>query len=142
MDEVFKQYDKKVADAQENGFDFQEVERAVLLRNVDTKWMDHIDSLHRLRKGIGLMAYGQKDPVIAYKNNAIDMFDEMIDAINRDTVTTLCKGVLRANVERKQVAEESVTNQNSTVVNKDKKIGRNDMCPCGSGRKYKNCCGK
>ncbi len=142
LDEVFKQYDKKVADAQENGFDFQEVERAVLLRNVDTKWMDHIDSLHRLRKGIGLMAYGQKDPVIAYKNNAIDMFDEMIDAINRDTVTTLCKGVLRANVERKQVAEESGTNQNSTVVNKDKKIGRNDMCPCGSGRKYKNCCGK
>jgi len=142
LDEVFKQYDKKVADAQENGFDFQEVERAVLLRNVDTKWMDHIDSLHRLRKGIGLMAYGQKDPVIAYKNNAIDMFDEMIDAINRNTVTTLCKGVLRANVERKQVAEESGTNQNSTVVNKDKKIGRNDMCPCGSGRKYKNCCGK
>ncbi len=111
MDEVFKQYDKKVADAQENGFDFQEVEIAVLLRNVDTKWMDHIDSLHRLRKGIGLMAYGQKDPVIAYKNNAIDMFDEMIDAINRNTVTTLCKGVLRANVERKQVAEESGTNR-------------------------------
>ncbi len=142
LDEVFRQYDEKVAVAKENGFDFQEVERAVLLRNVDTKWMDHIDSLHRLRKGIGLMAYGQKDPVIAYKNNAIDMFDEMIDAINRDTVTTLCKGVLRANVERKQVAEESGTNQNSTVVNKDKKVGRNDPCPCGSGRKYKNCCGK
>jgi len=141
LDEVFRQYDAKVADATENGIDFHEVERVVLLRNVDSKWMDHIDSLHRLRKGIGLMAYGQKDPVIAYKNNAIDMFDEMIDAINRDTVATLCKGVLRANVERKKVAEESSTNENKTVVNKDKKIGRNDPCPCGSGRKYKNCCG-
>lgn len=143
LDEVFKQYDAKVAAAKEIGRDYQEVERDVLLRNVDMKWMDHIDNLHRLRKGIGLMAYGQKDPVIAYKNNAIDMFDEMIDAINRDTVTILCKMLVTTNKPiREQVAKETSTNQNSTVVNKDKKVGRNDQCPCGSGKKYKQCCGK
>ena len=142
LDEVFRQYDEKVEAANENGIDYAEIERVVLLRNVDMKWMDHIDSLHRLRKGIGLMAYGQKDPVIAYKNNAIDMFDEMIDAINRDTITTLCKAVIEKKIERKQVAEESGTNQNTTMVNKEKKVGRNDPCPCGSGKKYKNCCGR
>lgn len=142
LDEVFRQYDEKVARAKEHDIDYSEIERVVLLRNVDMKWMDHIDSLSRLRKGIGLMAYGQKDPVIAYKQNSIEMFDEMIDAINRDTVTTLCKAVVEKRIERKKVAEEVNTNQNTTVVNKEKKVGRNDPCPCGSGKKYKNCCGR
>lgn len=142
LDEVFRQYDQKVENAKEAGLDFEEIERVILLRNVDLKWMDHIDSLHRLRKGIGLVAYGQKDPVVAYRQTAIDMFDTMIDEINCDTITTLCKAVIEKKIERKKVAEEAGTNQTGTVVNKEKKVGRNDPCPCGSGKKYKNCCGR
>lgn len=144
LDEVFKQYDAKVAEAKENGIDYGEIERVILLRNVDNKWMDHIDNMHYLKQGIGLVAYGQKDPVIVYKNQSLDMFDEMIDAINRDTVTILCKSVIEKKIQPKQMAVEKSTNINGasgTVVNKAK-IGRNGPCPCGSGRKYKNCCGK
>ena len=145
LDEVYAQYEAKVAEAKENGIDYNEIERVVLLRNVDSKWMDHIDNMHRLRQGISLVAYGQKDPVVVYKNEGLDMFDEMIDAINRDTVNIVCKAVVERKVENKQVARETSTNQNNsegTVRRNSAKVGRNDPCPCGSGRKYKNCCGK
>lgn len=145
LDEVYAQYEAKVAEAKENGIDYNEIERVVLLRNVDSKWMDHIDNMHRLRQGISLVAYGQKDPVVVYKNEGLDMFDEMIDAINRDTVNIVCKAVVERKVENKQVARETSTNQNianGTVRRNGAKIGPNDPCPCGSGKKYKKCCGK
>lgn len=146
LDEVFRQYDERSENIHaELGIDFAEFERAVLLRNVDSKWMDHIDNMHRLRQGIGLVAYGQQDPVIVYKREGLEMFDEMINAINRDTVTAVCKAVFSKPVVQKQVAKETATNdQNaSKTMHRDgKKIGRNEFCPCGSGKKYKNCCGK
>lgn len=145
LDTVYDQYDKKVAAAEENGIDFKEVARVVLLKNVDSKWMDHIDNMHRLKQGIGLVAYGQKDPVVVYKQEGYEMFEEMTEAIARDTVTTLCKAVIEKSVQAKPVAQEVATSggaNTTTTVRKDKKVGRNDPCPCGSGKKYKNCCGQ
>lgn len=145
LDTVYDQYDKKAAAAEENGIDFKEVARVVLLKNVDSKWMDHIDNMHRLKQGIGLVAYGQKDPVVVYKQEGYEMFEEMTEAIARDTVTTLCKAVIEKSVQAKPVAQEVATSggaNTTTTVRKDKKVGRNDPCPCGSGKKYKNCCGQ
>lgn len=145
LDTVYDQYDKKVAAAEENGIDFKDVARVVLLKNVDSKWMDHIDNMHRLKQGIGLVAYGQKDPVVVYKQEGYEMFEEMTEAIARDTVTTLCKAVIEKSVQAKPVAQEVATSggaNTTTTVRKDKKVGRNDPCPCGSGKKYKNCCGQ
>lgn len=145
LDTVYEQYDKKAAAAEENGIDFKEVARVVLLKNVDSKWMDHIDNMHRLKQGIGLVAYGQKDPVVVYKQEGYEMFEEMTEAIARDTVTTLCKAVIEKTVQAKPVAQEVATSggaNTTTTVRKDKKVGRNDPCPCGSGKKYKNCCGQ
>lgn len=126
---------------------FREVERVVLLQNVDNKWMDHIDAMDQLRQGIGLRAYGNEDPVRAYQNEGFDMFEEMNASIREDTVKMLYHVVNPEKMERKRVA----TNVNEVggdgpvkrqpVVNKDKKIGRNDPCPCGSGKKYKKCHG-
>lgn len=127
----------------------RELERVVLLRVVDNKWMDHIDNMDHLKRGIGLRAYKQQDPVQAYQFEGTDMFNEMIDTVNEDTTRFLLNIELRTNedVEREQVAKETGTNQDNSLVkapkvNKDKKIGRNDPCPCGSGKKYKNCHGK
>lgn len=128
----------------------RELERVVLLRNVDTKWMDHIDAMTELRNGIGLRAYGQYNPVIEYKREGFDMFDAMIDSIREDTVRMIYLAQVRKQEapQREQVAKEtgavgaddgSVQNQ---TVRKTKDIGRNDPCPCGSGLKYKHCCGK
>ena len=128
----------------------RELERVVLLRNVDTKWMDHIDAMTELRNGIGLRAYGQYNPVIEYKREGFDMFDAMIDSIREDTVRMIYLAQVRKQQapQREQVAKEtgavgaddgSVQNQ---TVRKTKDIGRNDPCPCGSGLKYKHCCGK
>ena len=125
---------------------FREVERVVLLQVVDRKWMDHIDAMDQLRQGIGLRAYGQQDPVRAYQMEGFDMFDEMTQDIWEDTVGFLYHVENPEKIQRKRVAEPISTNidgQNNskTVVNKDKKVGRNDPCPCGSGKKYKKCCG-
>lgn len=127
----------------------RELERMVLLRVVDNKWMDHIDNMDHLKRGIGLRAYRQQDPVQAYQFEGTDMFNEMIDSVNEDTTRFLLNIELRTNeeVEREQVAKETATNQDNSlektpVVRKEKKIGRNDPCPCGSGKKYKNCHGK
>jgi preprotein translocase subunit SecA len=124
---------------------FREVERVILLQIVDSKWMDHIDAMDQFRQGIGLRAYGQEDPVRAYQNEGYDMFNEMTHSIWEDTVRLLYGVQSPEKVQRKKVAEPISTNAdqiNTTIVNKESKIGRNDPCPCGSGKKYKKCCGQ
>ena len=147
----------------------REVERVVLLRVVDEYWMDHIDAMTDLRQGIGLRAYAQTDPIIAYKKESLEMFEEMISAIQEETVRRLYSVRLRKNeeVKRERVAKGMVENVggDGTTPKKEpvkktisesvggdgtvkkqprkvKKIGRNEPCPCGSGKKYKNCCGR
>ena len=127
----------------------REVERVVLLRVVDEYWMDHIDAMTDLRQGIGLRAYAQTDPIIAYKKESLEMFEEMISAIPEETVRRLYSVRLRKNeeVKRERVAKttsESVGGDGTVKKQprKVKKIGRNEPCPCGSGKKYKNCCGR
>ncbi len=127
----------------------RELERVVLLKIVDTKWMDHIDAMDELRRGIYLRAYGQKDPVIEYRMEGFDMFDEMISSIKEDTVRTLLTIKINSTdqPEREQIANPTSTNigdQEKKVKNvpvKSDKVGRNEDCPCGSGKKYKKCCG-
>lgn len=129
---------------------FREVERIVLLRNVDTKWMDHIDAMDQLKQGIGLRAIGNEDPVRAYQIEGFDMFEEMIGAIQEDTVKMLMRVRPQEKLQRKQVARitsvsggdiDSIGGKPKPLVKKEKKVGRNDPCPCGSGKKYKKCCG-
>ena len=124
----------------------REIERIILLQCVDNHWIDHIDAMDQLRQGIGLRALGQQDPVIAYKMEGFNMFDEMIDQIRHDTVRYLFGITIEQQPkERKQVVDvdniSSSTDEKKPVV-KEQKIGRNDPCPCGSGKKYKNCCGR
>lgn len=124
---------------------FREVERVILLQVVDSKWMDHIDAMDQFRQGIGLRAYGQEDPVRAYQMEGYDMFDEMTHTISEDTVTYLYHVQNPEKLERKRVAEPTSTSSdepNKPIVNKEKKVGRNDPCPCGSGKKYKRCHGQ
>ncbi len=122
-----------------------ELERTVLLRNVDTQWMDHIDAMDQLRQGIGLRAYGQKDPVAAYTSEGFDMFDEMVQRIRENTVRMLLHiSIQSAPKERTQVAQPNKTPSDDAAQPQraGNKPGRNQPCPCGSGKKYKNCCGK
>lgn len=124
----------------------RELERVMLLRVVDTKWMDHIDAMDQLRQGIGLRAYGQEDPVRAYQVEGFDMFDAMIKSIQDDTIRYLFNVTVQTEAKRKQVAQVTGTSGgeqeliNKPVV-KQGEVGRNDPCPCGSGKKYKKCCG-
>ena len=128
----------------------RELERVVLLKNVDIKWMDHIDDMEELKKGIRLRAYGQHDPVVEYRLEGFDMFDQMIASIREDTARMMLTLRLQKQEEapkREQVAQPTSTNVDDTdtsnkTVRKGKKVGRNDPCPCGSGKKYKKCCGK
>ena len=126
---------------------FRELERVVLLKVIDRKWMDHIDDMDQLRQGIGLQAYGQRDPLVEYKMAGFDMFDEMIAGIQEDTIRLLYHVQVEQKVEREQVAKVTGTNKDETVAAKPKtregkKIQPNDPCPCGSGKKYKMCCGR
>ena len=126
---------------------FREHERNVLLRAIDVKWMDHIDDMDQLRQGIGLQAYAQKDPLVEYKMAGYDMFDDLIASIQEATVKTLCYSKLVRVEEREQVAQIPGTNKDDSAVRtpvkrEAKKIGRNEKCPCGSGKKYKQCCGR
>lgn len=141
-------YDEKEAEfGSEN---FREVEKVVLLRNVDQLWMDHIDAMDQLKQGIGLRAYGNQDPVVAYKKEGFEMFEGLIENIQLETIKMIFRVVPREKIERKRVAKITGTNEGGSevvkkkkpIVRKEKKIGRNDPCPCGSGKKYKNCCGK
>lgn len=141
-------YEKKSAELEEAGLDMREIERVVLLREVDSKWMEHIDNMDQLRDGIGLRAYGQTDPVVAYQKEGFDMFDEMISAIQQGTVQTLFRVTVRTKVERVQTMQPQSASHGGKGMEKPaqrrvaKKVGRNDPCPCGSGKKYKNCCGR
>lgn len=124
----------------------RELERVILLKVIDRKWMDHIDDMVQLRQGIGLQSYGQRDPVVEYKFAGYDMFQAMIDSIREDTVRALMHVKIEQKVEREQVAKVTGTNKDDTAskgpIKKAAKIGRNDPCPCGSGLKYKQCCGR
>ena len=125
----------------------REVERVVLLRAIDSKWMDHIDDMDQLRQGIGLQAYGQKDPLVEYKMLGYDMFGEMTKAIEADTIRVLFHIKMEQKVEREQVVKVTGTNKDNSAVHApkvrtEKKVYPNDPCPCGSGLKYKQCCGK
>ena len=141
-----KAYEAKEAEFPEPEH-IRELERVVLLKVIDAKWMDHIDDMDQLRQGIGLQAYGQRDPVVEYKFAGFDMFDAMIDAITEETVKALTHIQIEQKVEREQVAKVTGTNKDETVAAKPKtregkKIQPNDPCPCGSGKKYKMCCGR
>jgi preprotein translocase subunit SecA len=132
---------------QENEFgenDIRELERVILLKVVDTKWIDHLDAMDQLREGIGLRAYGQQDPVRAYQMEGFDMFQQLINSIKEDTVKYLLNARVGNVPEREQVAEVITTNQEGSIkvpVVREAKTGRNDPCPCCSGKKYKKCCG-
>ena len=126
---------------------FREIERVVLLKVIDRKWMDHIDDMTQLRQGIGLQAYGQRDPLVEYKMAGFDMFDAMTSAIQEDTVRLLYHVQVQQKVEREQVAKVTGTNKDESATNAPKKratkkVFPNEPCPCGSGKKYKQCCGK
>ncbi len=123
----------------------REMERVMLLRSVDTNWMDHIDAMDQLRQGIGLRAYGQHDPVVEYRNDSYDMFEGMTNAIREQTAKLVMTVRLRKNeeVKREKVAEETSAGDNKPLTVKGKgAVGKNALCPCGSGKKYKRCCGK
>jgi preprotein translocase subunit SecA len=126
----------------------REIERVILLRIVDTKWMDHIDDMDHLKQGIGLQAYRQQDPTQAYQLEGSEMFEEMIFNIKQETVKYLYHVQIQKAPERERVVQETATNQaeddsvKREPIRKEHKVGRNDPCPCGSGKKYKNCCGR
>ncbi len=141
-----KAYEAKEAEFPEPEH-LREVERVVLLRAIDGRWMDHIDDMDQLRQGIGLQAYGQKDPLVEYKMLGYDMFGEMTKAIEADTIRVLFHVKMEQKVEREQVVKVTGTNKDDSAshapkVRTERKVYPNDPCPCGSGLKYKQCCGK
>ena len=144
-EEAVKLYEMKEAEFPEPE-QIRELERVVLLKVIDRKWMDHIDDMEQLRQGIGLQAYGQRDPKVEYKMSAFEMFDEMIAGIQQDTVRLLYHVRIEQKVEREQVAEVTGTNKDESVKGPvrraEQKVYPNDPCPCGSGKKYKQCCGR
>ena len=143
-EEAVKLYEAKEAEFPEEAM--REIERVILLKVIDRKWMDHIDDMDQLRQGAGLASYGQRDPLVEYKMNGYDMFDAMTSNIKEETVRILYRVQLEQKVEREQVAQVTGTNKDSGAARKPvKKEGRiypNDPCPCGSGKKYKQCCGR
>ena len=144
-EEAIKLYEVKETEFAEPE-QIRELERVVLLKVIDRKWMDHIDDMEQLRQGIGLQAYGQRDPKVEYKMSAFEMFDEMIAGIQQDTVRLLYHVRIEQKVEREQVAEVTGTNKDEEVKGPvrraQQKVYPNDPCPCGSGKKYKQCCGR
>ena len=145
-EEAVKLYETKEAEFPEPE-QLRELERVVLLKSIDSKWMDHIDDMEILRQGIGLAAYGQRDPVVEYKMNAFDMFNEMINSIQEDTLRMLYHVHVEQKIEREQVAKVTGTNKDDSgvkkpVQRKEIEVYPNDPCPCGSGKKYKQCCGR
>ncbi len=149
--QMLKQATVKLYEAKEAEFtdpeQIREIERVVLLKVIDRRWMDHIDDMEQLRQGIGLQAYGQRDPLVEYKMAGYDMFDQMTASIEEDTVRLLLHIRLEQKVEREQVAKATGTNRDDSLPKgpkrrEEKKIYPNDPCPCGSGKKYKQCCGR
>ena len=145
-EETIRVYEEKIAKYAEEGVNFGDLEKFILLRNVDSKWIDHIDAMDQLRKGISLRAYGNVDPVVEYKNESLEMFEDLTYSIQTDTVRILLKAELKKTpVKRDDSPRNLVTNETEGVkrpIVAKTKIGRNDPCPCGSGKKYKDCCGK
>ena len=145
-EEAVKLYEEKEAEFPEVE-QIRELERVLLLKVIDQKWMDHIDDMDQLREGIGLQAYGQRNPKVEYKMAAYDMFNEMLASIQQDTLRLLYHVRIEQKVEREQVAQVTGTNKDDSGPKKpkqraEKKIYPNDPCPCGSGKKYKQCCGR
>ena len=145
-EEAVKLYEAKEAEFPEPEA-IRELERVILLKVIDRKWMDHIDDMEQLRQGAGLQAYGQRDPLVEYKMNGYEMFDEMTENIKEDTVRALLHVRVEQKVEREQVAKVTGTNKDESTVKApvkrmDAKVYPNDPCPCGSGKKYKQCCGR
>ena len=129
----------------------KELEHKILIYNVDVNWMDHIDAMDQLKRSIGLRAYAQQDPVVAFRQEGYDMFDEMTMSIREGTVKTILTAVIRSEEDLKRKEAVKVTSlsgasdgtvKKQPVRNKGQKVGRNDPCPCGSGKKYKHCCGR
>ena len=144
-EEAVKLYESKEAEFPEPEA-IREIERVILLKVIDRKWMDHIDDMEQLRQGVGLQAYGQRDPLVEYKMNGYEMFDAMTENIKEDTVRLLLHVKVEQKVEREEVAKVTGTNKDDSLqkgpVKKEVKVYPNDPCPCGSGKKYKYCCGK
>jgi len=144
-EDAVKLYEEKESQFTEE--QIREIERVILLKVIDTKWMDHIDDMDQLRQGIGLQAYGQRQPIVEYKFQGYEMFNAMIDAIREDTVKLLMHVRIEQKVEREQVAKVTGTNKDDSLPNApvrraSKKVMPNEPCPCGSGKKYKFCCGR
>lgn len=144
-EEAVKLYESKEAEFPEPE-NIREIERVILLKVIDRKWMNHIDDMDQLRQGVGLQAYGQRDPLVEYKMNGYEMFDAMTSNIKEDTVRLLLHVQVEQKVEREEVAKVTGTNKDDSVqkgpVKKEAKVYPNDPCPCGSGKKYKQCCGR
>ena len=142
-EQLYKEKEAEFPDPEQ----MREIERVILLKVVDKKWMDNIDDMAQLRQGIGLQGYGSRDPVVEYKMAGYEMFEDMTEAIRDDTARLILHVRIEEKVEREQVAKVTGTNKDTTskkepVKRKEAKVGRNDPCPCGSGKKYKNCCGR
>ena len=161
FEKILEMYENKISEVTKLGLDFSNIERAILLRVVDKFWIDHIDAMNVLRNEIGILAYGQKDPIVAYKNEGFDMFDNMIDQIHEYTASALFRLKIRIDIKVPQgapIPTNSSSAKPGDVQNNAKPVmpantpkqpakaentvGRNDPCPCGSGKKYKNCCGQ
>ena len=143
-DNVVKDYEEKISDVPTEII--QEFEKAISLRVIDNYWMEHISTMSHLREGIHLRGYAQENPLQAYTLEGYELFDEMLNRINKDISIYLLKSEIRQNIERKEIVKKKMTNEGkeggTRTPKKSEKIGRNDPCPCGSGKKYKNCCGK
>ena len=144
-EEAVKLYEAKEAEFQD-AETIREIERVILLKVIDRKWMAHIDDMDQMRQGIGLQAYGQRDPIVEYKMNGYDMFDDMTQNIKEETVRALMHVTVEQKIEREQVVKITGTNKDSAshgpVKKTEDKVYPNDPCPCGSGMKYKQCCGR
>ena len=139
-----KEYENKIS---ELPWDIvNEFEKAISLRVIDQNWMNHINDMEQLKEGVGLRGYANEDPLQAYIKEGYGIFDNMMDKISLETSQYLLKAEIRQNIERKEVAKPIINNREDGTLkggtHKKEKIGRNDPCPCGSGKKYKNCCGK
>ena len=142
--QVIAEYEAKIEDIQQEIS--EEFEKVITLQVVDNYWMEHINTMSHLREGIHLRGYAQEDPLRAYTMEGFELFDSMLQKIDKDISIFLLKAEIRHNVERKAVSKKQITNESDDTAKrtpkKSKKVGRNDPCPCGSGRKYKQCCGK
>ena len=149
-EERYAEREEKFGNDENGNLIMRELEKVILLRNVDNLWMDHIDAMDQLRRGIGLRAYGQTDPVVAYREVGSDMFDCMNEDIRENTARQILTVVIKNNEETKREQTVTITGTSGAgdgtekkqpTRNKEKKVGPNDPCPCGSGKKYKKCCG-